>query len=79
TVVTCLGALPRGGPEGSPECPVLGTESGDVLVLDPEAFTVICKGWVPSPPAFVVPRGPGDGRCRLGVACRDGTLRGLSR
>ncbi|XP_072776262.1 BBSome complex member BBS1 [Taeniopygia guttata] len=78
-VVTCLGALPRGGPEGTPECPVLGTESGDVLVLDPEAFTVTCQGWVPSPPAFVVPRGPGDGRCRLGVACRDGTLRGLSR
>ncbi|XP_077028573.1 BBSome complex member BBS1 isoform X3 [Agelaius phoeniceus] len=79
TVVTCLGALPRGGPEGTPDCPVLGTEAGDVLVLDPEAFTVICKGWVPSPPAFVAPRGPGDGRCRLGVACRDGTLRGLSR
>uniref|UniRef100_A0A8B9N213 Bardet-Biedl syndrome 1 N-terminal domain-containing protein n=1 Tax=Accipiter nisus TaxID=211598 RepID=A0A8B9N213_9AVES len=79
TVVTCLGALPRGGPEGTPDCPVLGTEDGDVLVLDPEAFTVLCKGWVPSPPAFVVPRGPGDGRCRLALACRDGTLYGLHR
>lgn len=43
TVVTCLGALPRGGPEGTPDCPVLGTETGDVLVLDPEAFTPLCQ------------------------------------
>ncbi|GAB0202044.1 Bardet-Biedl syndrome 1 protein [Grus japonensis] len=78
-VVTCLGSLPRGGPEGTPHCPVLGTEDGDVLVLDPEAFTPLCQGWVPSPPAFVVPRGPGDGRCRLALACRDGTLYGLHR
>ncbi|NXU39876.1 BBS1 protein, partial [Drymodes brunneopygia] len=50
TVVTCLGALPRGGPEGTPECPVLGTEAGDVLVLDPEAFTVTCKVGPPKIP-----------------------------
>ncbi|XP_033927786.1 BBSome complex member BBS1 [Melopsittacus undulatus] len=78
-VVTCLGALPRGGPEGTPDCPVLGTENGDVLILEPEAFTLLCQGWVPSPPAFLAPRGPGDGRCRLALACRDGSLYGLSR
>ncbi|NXC33765.1 BBS1 protein, partial [Campylorhamphus procurvoides] len=69
TVVTCLGTLPRAGPEGTPDCPMVGTEAGDILVLDPEAFTVLYKGSVPSPPAFVVPRGPADGRYRLGVAC----------
>ncbi|NWI07797.1 BBS1 protein, partial [Tichodroma muraria] len=51
TVVTCLGALPRGGPEGTPDCPVVGTEAGDVLVLDPEAFTVICKVGPPQNPS----------------------------
>lgn len=78
SVVSCLCALPRGGPDGTPDCPVVGTEGGDILVLDPDAFTVLCKSWLPAPPAFVVPRG-GDGRFRLAAACRDGGLYGIHR
>ncbi|XP_071657622.1 BBSome complex member BBS1 isoform X3 [Patagioenas fasciata] len=78
-LVTCLGSLPRGGPEGTPDCPIVGTEDGDVLVLDPDAFTVLGKSWVPSPPAFVAPRGATGGRWRAAVATRDGTLYGVSR
>ena len=56
SVLTCLCALPRGGPDGTPDCPVLGTEGGDILVLDPDAFTVLCKVRTPPTPKYAPPQ-----------------------
>ena len=42
TVITCLGTLKKSHAEDDAiSCLVLGTESGYVYVLDPEAFTVL--------------------------------------
>lgn len=42
TVITCLSTLKKShAEEDAISCLVLGTESGFVYVLDPEAFTVL--------------------------------------
>lgn len=56
TVITCLSTMKKSmAEEDAISCLVLGTESGSVYVLDPEAFTVLTTvSQTPSPkPKFV--------------------------
>uniref|UniRef100_A0A3B3U078 Bardet-Biedl syndrome 1 n=1 Tax=Poecilia latipinna TaxID=48699 RepID=A0A3B3U078_9TELE len=44
TVITCIGTLKKStADEDGISCLVIGTENSDIFVLDPEAFTILCK------------------------------------
>lgn len=44
TVITCIGTLKKNmADEDAVSCLVIGTENGDVYILDPEAFTILYK------------------------------------
>ena len=44
TVITCIGTLKKStADEDGVSCLVIGTESSDVYVLDPEAFIILSK------------------------------------
>lgn len=44
TVITCIGTLKKNmADEDGVSCLVIGTESGEVFVLDPEAFIILSK------------------------------------
>lgn len=44
TVITCIGTLKKStADEDGVSCLVIGTESSDVFILDPEAFIILSK------------------------------------
>lgn len=44
SVVTCMDLMSKSSTdEGSISCLVVGSESKDVIILDPEAFTILAK------------------------------------
>ncbi|XP_032660183.1 BBSome complex member BBS1 isoform X2 [Chelonoidis abingdonii] len=80
TVITCMSTLKKNvADEDAVSCLVIGTESADVLILDPEAFTILAKMTLPSVPAFLNVMGQFDVEYRVMVACRDGSIYILRR
>ncbi|XP_030424498.1 Bardet-Biedl syndrome 1 protein isoform X3 [Gopherus evgoodei] len=80
TVITCMSTLKKNmADEDAVSCLVIGTESADVLILDPEAFTILAKMTLPSVPAFLDVMGQFDVEYRVTVACRDGSIYILRR
>ncbi|MBN3313992.1 BBS1 protein, partial [Atractosteus spatula] len=80
TVITCIGTLKKNmADEDAVSCLVIGTESRDVLVLDPEAFTILHKMSLPSVPTFMDVTGQFDIEFRITVACRNGNIYILRR
>lgn len=44
TVITCMSTLKKNmADEDAISCLVIGTESNEILVLDPEAFTILAR------------------------------------
>ena len=80
TVITCMSSLKKSIPDDEGiSCLVIGTESKEVYVLDPEAFTVLAKMALPSVPAFMSVSGLYDVEFRIVVACRDAKVYNLKR
>ncbi|XP_053134922.1 Bardet-Biedl syndrome 1 protein isoform X2 [Hemicordylus capensis] len=80
TVITCMTTLKKNmADEDTISCLVIGTESAEILVLDPEAFTILAKMTLPSVPAFLDVTGQFDVEYRLSVACRSGRIYVLRR
>lgn len=80
TVITCMNTLKKSmADEDAVSCLVIGTESKDIYVLDPEAFTVLSKMSLPSVPSFMSVTGLFDVEFRIVVACRDGKVYTLKR
>ena len=80
TVITCMGTMKKSmADDDAVSCLVIGTESKDVYVLDPEAFTVLAKMSLPSVPSFMSVTGLFDVEFRIVVACRDGKVYTLKR
>uniref|UniRef100_A0ABM5F4Z0 BBSome complex member BBS1 isoform X1 n=1 Tax=Pogona vitticeps TaxID=103695 RepID=A0ABM5F4Z0_9SAUR len=80
TVITCMATLKKNMvDEDAVSCLVIGTESTEILILDPEAFTILAKMTVPSVPAFLDVTGQFDVEYRLTVACRNGCIYILRR
>nr|XP_006129762.1 Bardet-Biedl syndrome 1 protein isoform X1 [Pelodiscus sinensis] len=80
TVITCMSTLKKNmADEDAVSCLVIGTESADILILDPEAFTILAKMTLPSVPAFLDVMGQFDVEYRVTVACRDGNIYILRR
>eukprot|EP00795_Rhopilema_esculentum_P002976 gene2976-1230_t len=78
TVITCMTTIKKSVPdEDSISCLVIGTESKEVYVLDPEAFTVLAKMSLPSIPSFMSVSGLYDVEFRIVVACRDAKIYNL--
>lgn len=49
TVITCLGTLKKNmADDDAVSCLVIGTESQEVYILDPEAFTILSKVYLTS-------------------------------
>ncbi|KAJ7996328.1 hypothetical protein DPEC_G00235950 [Dallia pectoralis] len=80
TVITCIGTLKKNmADEDAVSCLVIGTESKDIYILDPEAFTVLSKMSLPSAPTQMDVTGQFDVEFRITVACRNGNIYVLRR
>ncbi|XP_030074788.1 BBSome complex member BBS1 [Microcaecilia unicolor] len=80
TVITCMGTLKKNmADEDAVSCLVIGTENAEVLIIDPEAFTILSKMSLPSVPAFLDVIGQYDVEFRITLACRNGSLYVLRR
>lgn len=80
TVITCVATLKKStADEDGVSCLVIGTESSEVYVLDPEAFIILAKMSVPSPPTMMDVSGQFDVEYRITVACRNGNIYILRR
>ncbi|XP_058477693.1 Bardet-Biedl syndrome 1 protein [Solea solea] len=80
TVITCIGTLKKStADEDGVSCLVIGTESSDVYVLDPEAFIILSKMSLPAPPTMMDVTGQFDVEFRVTVACRNGNIYILRR
>ncbi|XP_031797537.1 Bardet-Biedl syndrome 1 protein isoform X1 [Sarcophilus harrisii] len=80
TVITAMTILKKNlADEDAVSCLVLGTENRELLVLDPEAFTVLTKMSLPSVPVFLEVSGQFDVEFWLTAACRDGNIYILRR
>lgn len=80
TVITCMATLKKStADEDGVSCLVIGTESSEVYVLDPEAFIILAKMSLPSPPVLMDVSGQFDVEYRITVACRNGHIYILRR
>ncbi|XP_012876297.1 PREDICTED: Bardet-Biedl syndrome 1 protein [Dipodomys ordii] len=80
TVITTMTTLKKNlADEDAISCLVLGTENKELLVLDPEAFTILAKMSLPSVPVFLEVSGQFDVEFRLAAACRNGSIYILRR
>ncbi|XP_064407943.1 Bardet-Biedl syndrome 1 protein isoform X3 [Latimeria chalumnae] len=80
TIITCMSTLKKNmADEDAVSCLVIGTESMDIFILDPEAFTILAKMSLPSAPAFLDVTGQFDVEFRITVACRNGNIYILRR
>uniref|UniRef100_A0A4W4EXI6 BBSome complex member BBS1 n=1 Tax=Electrophorus electricus TaxID=8005 RepID=A0A4W4EXI6_ELEEL len=80
TVITCIGTLKKNMvDEDAVSCLVVGTESQDVYILDPEAFTILSKMSLPSVPTLMDVTGQFDVEFRIIIACRNGNIYILRR
>ncbi|KAM4524562.1 BBSome complex member BBS1 [Odontesthes bonariensis] len=80
TVITCIGTLKKStADEDGVSCLVIGTESSDVFVLDPEAFIILSKMSLPAAPTMMDVTGQFDVEFRITVACRNGNIYVLRR
>lgn len=80
TVITCMGTLKKNmADEDAVCCLVIGTESGEIFILDPEAFTILTRVSLPSVPALLDVNGQYDIEYRITVACRNGNVYILRR
>uniref|UniRef100_A0A2I3GZH0 BBSome complex member BBS1 n=1 Tax=Nomascus leucogenys TaxID=61853 RepID=A0A2I3GZH0_NOMLE len=80
TVITTMTTLKKNlADEDAVSCLVLGTENKELLVLDPEAFTILTKMSLPSVPVFLEVSGQFDIEFRLAAACRNGNIYILRR
>ncbi|OBS82508.1 hypothetical protein A6R68_23515 [Neotoma lepida] len=80
TVITTMTTLKKNlADEDAVSCLVLGTENKELLVLDPEAFTILTKMSLPSVPVFLEVSGQFDVEFRLTAACRNGSIYILRR
>ncbi|KAG8146716.1 hypothetical protein E2320_013833 [Naja naja] len=62
TVITCMATLKKNRvEEDAISCLVVGTENMEILILDPEAFTILSKVAIPGVPAFLDIAGQFDG------------------
>ncbi|XP_066279675.1 Bardet-Biedl syndrome 1 protein-like isoform X2 [Branchiostoma lanceolatum] len=80
TVITCMTTLKKShSEEDAISCLVIGTESKDIYILDPEAFTVLTKMVLPSVPVFLDVTGLFDVEFRIVVSCRNGNIYSLKK
>ncbi|XP_071492569.1 BBSome complex member BBS1-like [Diadema antillarum] len=80
TVITCLDTLKKStADDDAISCLVVGTESREIYILDPEAFTILCKMNVPSVPVFLSVSGLYDVEFRVVMSCRNGNVYTLKR
>ncbi|KAM6159649.1 BBSome complex member BBS1 [Erethizon dorsatum] len=80
TVITTMTTLKKNlADEDAISCLVLGTENKRLLIIDPEAFTVLAEMDIPSVPVFLEASGQFDVEFQLAAACRNGNIYILKR
>lgn len=80
TTITCLTTLKKNvAEENAATCLIIGTEDRDVLVIEPDAFTVLASIKLPSIPVFIESTGLFDVEFRITASCRDATIYSLKR
>ncbi|XP_067939415.1 Bardet-Biedl syndrome 1 protein-like [Watersipora subatra] len=80
TVITCIDTLQKSmTDEDAIRCLVIGTENRHIIILDPEAFTVLAELQVPDVPVFLSVNGLFDVEYRIIFSCRNGCIYTLKR
>lgn len=80
TTITCLTTLKKNvAEEDATTCLILGTEDQDILVIEPDAFTVLASIKLPSVPVFLDATGLFEVEFRVTTSCRDATIYSLKR
>jgi hypothetical protein len=75
TTITCMEGIPRREiSETASSCLCIGTESRQVVILDPQGFSIVVKAVLPSVPAFICVTGMLEVDYRVVCACRDGRI-----
>lgn len=75
TLVTCMSTMNKNDEaEGAVSSLVVGTEHGQVLILDPPGSSIAARVQLPSTPTMLAVTGLFDVEWRIIVACRDGKL-----
>ena len=75
TAITCMAVLHKSMEEETAVgCLVLGLEVAQLMILSPDAHTIISKIKLPSPPVFIACGGTFDVEYRIFVGCREGTV-----
>lgn len=80
TTITCLSTLKKNAAEeNAATCLIIGTEDRDILVIEPDAFTVLASIKLPSIPVFIESTGLFDVEFRITTSCRDAGIYSLKR
>ncbi|XP_061667182.1 Bardet-Biedl syndrome 1 protein [Syngnathoides biaculeatus] len=80
TVITCVATLKKStADDDGVSCLLIGTESGHLYVLDPEAFVILAKMALPAAPTAMDVTGQFDVEFRITAACRNGNVYILRR
>ncbi|XP_072277428.1 BBSome complex member BBS1 isoform X4 [Pyxicephalus adspersus] len=80
TVITCMATLKKNmSDKDAVCCLVIGTENGEIFILDPEAFTILTRVSLPNVPTLLDVNGQYDIEYRVTVACRNGSVYILRR
>ncbi|OQS01252.1 bardet-Biedl syndrome 1 family protein [Achlya hypogyna] len=75
TTITCMATLNKSMDEkDAVGCLVIGTEAGQVYVLDQQGANITTKAYLPSTPVDIVVNGLFDVEYRLIVSCRNGSV-----
>jgi len=75
TVITCMDVIKQALDEpDAVSCLVVGTESGRVLILNPQGTAIIKNVWLGATPAFMAVQGELDAGYKITVAARDGKV-----
>ena len=80
TVVTCLDTIQKNANESDAiSCVVIGTESSQIFILDPEAFTIVKRYDIPASPCALHSYGTFASDYRIITGCRNGCVYVLKR
>ena len=79
-LITCMNTIKKSVTQERQVCYlVVGTEDKDLIIIEPDAFTVISSVKLPSIPVFIEVNGGYDVEYRITVNCRDAHIYTLKR
>ncbi|XP_015781320.1 Bardet-Biedl syndrome 1 protein-like isoform X2 [Tetranychus urticae] len=80
TIITCIATIKKTVDEDNNlNCLIIGTENKDILIIEPDAFTILTSVQLPSIPVFLEISGLFNVEYRVIVSCRDACIYTIKR